>query len=366
LVSILVGSPFFLYDLIKVKKMSKNIVIVAGPCAVESEEQVFEMGYKIKNIRDIVKPYGIDIYFRGGAWKPRTEYLEKNNSIKKKIFEGMGEIGLQWLSKVAKEYNLPIVSEDMSEMDIRHFFRYLEPERDYIQIGARTSQAFALLYEVGGTPFGVVLKNATHGIDSKEVQGSLERFLKNRQKVFCIRGQKKFIHPDGKDSPEHIAYMEKLLNESNQSKDSRNLNNIETINVLRDIDYFKENKILFCYDPSHIWGGKTHEMRGRIGEYAIKAVKEYGYDWIMIEVNDKSATAKCDREQALFTTVNGIDWSQTFVGEEPPEDKKPLTLVDIVRELINIQISRGKVKIDKKIKEVDGDKLNSIRWDMSP
>jgi hypothetical protein len=138
------------------------------------------------------------------------------------------------------------------------------------------------------------------------------------------------------------------------------------INMLRDIPYFQENKILFCHDPSHIWGGKTHEMRRKIGEYAIKAVKEYGYDWIMVEVNDKSATAKCDREQALLTTLNGIDWSQTFAGKEPPEDKKPISLVDIIKELMNIQISKGNVNIDKKTKQVDENKLNSIRWDMSP
>ena len=94
----------------------KEIVIVAGPCAVESQEQIMSMAHKISLIRDVVEPHNIHIKFRGGAWKPRTQLLRNGE----KIFEGTREEGLIWLSDAAKKYNLSIVSEVMSEMDLRH------------------------------------------------------------------------------------------------------------------------------------------------------------------------------------------------------------------------------------------------------
>ena len=345
--------------------MSEEIVIATGPCAVEGEKLLWDQAYNTNLVKDIAKPYGIKIYFRGGAWKPRTNYWDKNNREKTKVFEGFGEVGLRWLSEVGNHYDIPIVSECMSEMDLRHFGRYLTPERDYIQVGARTTQAYAMLYEVGGTSFGVVLKSAQQGIDVTEASGSLERFLKNREKVYCIREQKRFIHPSGIDTPEHKAYMERLLKQPNQHPHARNLNNIETITNLRKISFFSENNIQFCYDPSHAFGGNTDETRRKIGESAIQAVKEFDYDWIMFEVNDKSGSAKCDAAQALFTTLNGIDWSQTYVGKEPPQDKKPLTLVDIVKELMINRIARGFVKVEQQQITKDSAQLDSIRWDMA-
>lgn len=345
--------------------MSKNIVVVAGPCAVESEEQVMNMAYKIGSIRDIAEPYGIHFKMRGGAWKPRTSYWVKNNGEVERVFEGVGEIGLKWLSQAAETYSLPIVCELMSEMDLRYFHTHLEPERDYVQIGARNSQNFALLFYVGSTDFNILLKNPQHGVDVKEAVGSLQRLIKNRKVVYSTRGQKKFIHPDGEDSPAHRAYMEELLKDPYQHPDARNLNNIRTIATLRDNSYFQEKGILICHDPSHTWGGKTHLMRRNIGEFAIKAVTEHGYDWIIVEVDDKSRYAKCDADQALLTTLNRVDWLQTHVKEKPPEDVTPITLVDIVRSLINHQIAKGHATVsseDRKITEV---RLNEVRWDLA-
>lgn len=344
--------------------MSKNITITSGLCAVETEQQVMDTAYKTSLVRDVAKPYGIDFNLRGGAWKPRTTYWDKSNGGKERVFEGVGEIGLVWLAQAAEAYKLPIVSELMSEMDIRHFGRHLEPERDYIQIGARTSQAFALLYAAGGTDFGVLLKNPQHGVNISEAVGSMERFLKNREMVYCTRGQMRFIHPNGED-PKHTAYMQQLLQDPNQHPDSRNLNNIGSIAALRANEYFQEKGIPICYDPSHTFGGKTNLMRRKIGEFAIKAVTEHGYDWIMVETNDRSRDAKCDKDQALLTTTNGIDWSETAAEEEPPADEMPITLVDIVKGIIKHQIDTGHVSVPPKQVVADYRRLDEIRWDMT-
>ena len=97
----------------------EEIGVVAGPCAVESEEQIMSMAYKISLIRDVAQEFNINVKLRGGAWKPRTLYVRDGE----RIFEGTREEGLIWLAQAANKYSLPIVSEIMSEMDLRHFIR---------------------------------------------------------------------------------------------------------------------------------------------------------------------------------------------------------------------------------------------------
>ena len=175
----------------------KNIFVAAGPCAIESEKQINNITYKIGLIRDIAEPYLITFMCRGGSWKPRTLYKDKNGEH---VFEGLREEGLKIHADAAKKYSLPVVSEAMSEMDIRHFHRYLDEDIDFVQVGARTNQAYALLYAVGGTKFGVFLKSPQQGIDINESIGSLQRLENNRERVFCPRGQKRIIDPRGKET----------------------------------------------------------------------------------------------------------------------------------------------------------------------
>jgi 3-deoxy-D-arabino-heptulosonate 7-phosphate (DAHP) synthase len=333
----------------------EDITIVTGPCAVESKEQIMDMGYKISLIRDFARPFNIGFKLRGGAWKPRTQYYKNGE----KIFEGTREDGLTWLAQTAKKHTLPIVTEVMSEMDLRHLIRYLNPERDYLQIGARTNQAFALLYAVGGTRFNILLKNPQHGVDIRETIGSLQRFENNGIKVFCTRGQR-IIDPSGTQSKTYKEYMKKLLNSEHQHPNARNLNNIEVISQLRKQPYIIKNNILLCHDPSHIWGGKTDLMRRKIGEYAIKAIREFGYDWITVEVDDKSAEAICDADQALLTTIKDVDWSKTNAGKEP--QIKPITLVDITVNLMEFQAK--KIGIDAEEVKKSKKMMEKITWDM--
>jgi len=327
-----------------------NITIVAGPCAVESYEQTMKMAEKIARIRDIAEPFGIGFMYRGGAWKPRTSYVDMNGDV---VFEGMREEGLKWLAEVAKKYNLSIVTECMSENDIRHFGRYLDPSRDYLQIGARNSQNFALLYAIGGEGFGVVLKNPQHGVDPKEARGSIERLEKNRHIIYCVRGQKIVCLNDIFKNDLKNFQQENPL----QHQDARNLNDIEAISELKCNQFLRERGVQFCYDASHTWGGATDEMRRKIGEYAIRSVTEFGYDWIMLEVNDKSKDAKCDADQALLTTRNGVDWSQTHVRDEP--SIMPYTLVDITSELIRYQREKNGLDLSA---EAAFKKLGELRW----
>ncbi len=353
------GLNNYLINVGSVKNMKcREITMVAGPCATESEEQVMTTAHSIAEIRDVARDYRIQFKLRGGAWKPRTAY---KGSDGERIFEGTGETGLKWLSQAAETYSLPIVSEIMSEMDLRHFLRYLKPERDYLQVGARDAQTYALLYAVGGTTFNVLLKNSQHGIDTSETIGSLQRFEKNSSKVFCVRGQKPYI-PVRPDDEGHKNYMAELLQSEDQHPDARNLNNIAVISQLREEPFF--DSISLCYDPSHAIGGKNDLMRRRIGEYAIKAIKQFGYDWIMVECDDRSAVAKCDGPQALLTTLNGVDWSQTNAGKEP--EIKPLTVVDIAWELMVSQAQLMGMNPDGNKMKADRQKLDKIRWGMTP
>lgn len=347
---------------------NKEIAIIAGPCAVETYEQTMGMAYKVSLLRDAVEPFGIKVGFRGGAWKPRTLYWTDEGE---KVFEGTREEGLGWLSEVGKAFGLFIVTECMSEDDWRHFGRYLEPERDYIQIGARNSQNFALLYAVGGTAFNVLLKNPQHGVNVTEAIGSLQRLEKNGTKIYCTRGQQ-ITPPDGKEDEAYLRYKSELYQSQIQDPDSRNLNNIEAILILRENPYFAGNGILLVHDPSHTWGGRNDRIRRKIGEFAIRAITEYGYDGIMVDVCDKSSFAKCDGDQALLTTSRNVDWSKTNAGQGPgvrpntgrEPEIMPITLVDIASSLIDYQAERMNIDLYDERVMLAKKKLQEISWDM--
>ena len=114
-----------------------EVVLMAGPCAVESEEQVL-------TIARLVKQYGASV-FRGGAFKPRTSPYS---------FQGLGEKGLKMLKKVREETGLLIITEatDHSNIDI------VEKYADIIQIGARNMQNYSLLRRAGQASKPVLLK----------------------------------------------------------------------------------------------------------------------------------------------------------------------------------------------------------------
>ncbi len=115
----------------------ENLVVMAGPCAVESRELSFEVAKGIKS-------FGANV-LRGGAFKPRSSPYS---------FQGLGEEGLKYLRDAADEYELKIVTEVMDTRDVELVASYA----DILQVGTRNMQNFPLLKEVGGCSKPVLLK----------------------------------------------------------------------------------------------------------------------------------------------------------------------------------------------------------------
>lgn len=311
----------------------------------------------------------IRVGFRGGAWKPRTEYW---NGDGERVFEGTREEGLLWLSEVGDKYDLPIFTECMSEQDLRHFGRMLDYDRDYLQVGARTSKAYPLLHAIGGTPFGVLIKSPEQGVNPRDAVGSLQRFEKNDDLIYCLRGSV-ITDPNGL-TDENSPVMTTALQGEGQHPESRNFNNIGQIDLLRnDPDargWFEENEVRLFYDPSHTFGGANDEVRRMIGEYAIKAITDpkLQYDGLIIEVNDRPDLAKCDGAQATLTTTNGVEWEQTNAGQYRSvrpnggrnPNPEPYGLVDIFSELVDHQAER--LDIDQSRAEEIKDQLYGLKW----
>ncbi len=145
-----------------------KIVMMAGPCAVESESQIMQIARSIKEIGAT--------FLRGGAYKPRTSPYS---------FQGLELEGLKLLRQAADEYNLKVVSEVTSEKYLDNCLKYC----DMLQIGARNMQNFELLKAVGKTNTAVLLKRSP-GAKIEEWLGAAEYIIAegNRNIVLCERG----------------------------------------------------------------------------------------------------------------------------------------------------------------------------------
>lgn len=156
----------------KVEIGADRIVVMAGPCSVESREQLLQVARSVKK-------NGADI-LRGGAFKPRTFPYS---------FQGLGKEGLEILAEARQETGLPIVTEVMSPTDVE----LVETYADILQIGARNMQNYPLLKEVGKAEKPVLLKR---GLAStiEEWLGAAEYILSggNFQVMLCERGIRTF------------------------------------------------------------------------------------------------------------------------------------------------------------------------------
>ncbi|MGD2065457.1 MAG: 3-deoxy-7-phosphoheptulonate synthase, partial [Dehalococcoidia bacterium] len=150
----------------------KGVVVMAGPCAVESEEQIFSTARAVKAAGATV--------LRGGAFKPRTSPYQ---------FRGLGEGGLALLAQAGKENQMPVITEVMSTEHVDLVAKYA----DVLQIGARNMQNFTLLDEVGKANKPVLLKR---GLSSNIQEWLLaaEYVLNqgNEQVILCERGIRTF------------------------------------------------------------------------------------------------------------------------------------------------------------------------------
>ena len=222
-----------------------QIQIIAGPCSVETQEQ---MDLSAKYVQEA----GCRL-MRGGAFKPRTSPY---------TFQGKGVEGLDMFRKAAAPYKLPIVTE---LMDIRTLDAFMEYDVDVIQIGTRNMQNFDLLKEVGRINKPVILKRGMSATIAEWLM-SAEYIAAggNHNIIFCERGIRTFE-----------TYY-------------RNVLDVTAIPVLK-----KETHLPVIVDPSHA-GGKAW-MVAALSQAAIAA----GADGLLVEMHPNPCEAWCDADQAL-------------------------------------------------------------------
>ena len=220
-----------------------NFVRIAGPCSIESEEQIIE-------IAKAVKSAGAQI-LRGGAFKTRTSPY---------AFQGLKEAGIQMLLKAKEETGLPIISEITTARTIDLFENV-----DIIQVGARNMQNFDLLQELGKTDKPILLKR---GLAStlQELLLSAEYIMRegNDNIILCERG---------------IRTYETY---------TRNTLDLSAIPALREL-----TNLPVIVDPSHATGKAS-----LVPSMALAATAA-GADGIMVEVHNNPSCALCDGAQSL-------------------------------------------------------------------
>ena len=222
-----------------------SVVLMAGPCSIESREQITSIAKEVKNA-------GAKI-LRGGAFKPRTSPYS---------FQGMGVEGLQLLAEARAETGLPVITEIMDTKDLE----VIEQYADCLQIGARNMQNFSLLKEVGRSKLPVMLKRGMSAT-IKDLLMSAEYILSegNFNVMLCERGIRTFE-----------TY-------------TRNTLDLNAVPVLK-----AETHLPVVVDPTHGIG-----LREYIPAMAIASVAA-GADALMVEVHNSPELAKSDGEQALM------------------------------------------------------------------
>ena len=227
-----------------VKIGGKHIVVMAGPCSVEGEDQIL-------GIAKDVKAAGAQI-LRGGAFKPRTSPYS---------FQGMEKEGLELLQKAKKATGLPIVTEVMDGRDLELIYRY----SDILQIGARNMQNFSLLKLIGQTRKPVLLKRGLANTIQEWLM-SAEYILSegNRDVILCERGIRTF------------------------ETATRNTLDLSAVPVLKELTHLQ-----VIVDPSHGTGYWQYVAS------MSKASVACGTDGLMIEVHNRPEAAYSDGAQSL-------------------------------------------------------------------
>jgi 3-deoxy-7-phosphoheptulonate synthase len=232
-------------DVAGVKVGGMEVIVMAGPCSVESREQV-------ATVARAVLAAGARV-LRGGAFKPRTSPYS---------FQGHGEEALRWMREVADERGLAIVSEIMDLRTIEMMLRYV----DCLQVGARNMQNFDLLKELGRVRRPVLLKRGMSAT-IEEWLLSAEYLLAggNQQVILCERGIRTFENA------------------------TRNTLDISAIPVVK-----KRSHLPILVDPSHGTG-----RRDKVIPMARAAIAA-GADGLLIEVHDNPDKALSDGAQSLY------------------------------------------------------------------
>lgn len=223
---------------------SQPPVMIAGPCSIESEEQMLAAAEQVKA--------GGGNMLRGGAFKPRTGPHS---------FQGLGIEGLKYLQQAGRDYGLPVVTEVMRIEQLEAVCRHA----DMLQIGARNMQNFDLLKEVGKLDHPVLLKRGMSAT-IEEFLAAAEYILAegNTKVVLCERGIRTF------------------------ESATRNTLDLAVIPLVQEMSHLP-----IIVDPSHATGKRT------LVPIMTKAALTAGAHGIMIEVHPNPALALCDGAQSL-------------------------------------------------------------------
>ncbi len=225
-------------------RIGDEFVVIAGPCSVESEQQVLESAIAVKEAGAKV--------LRGGAFKPRTSPY---------AFQGLGLKGLKFLKKAGNEVGLPIITEVIDPRDVSWVCEYA----DIVQIGARNMQNFSLLQEVGKAGKPVLLKRGMYSTIA-EWLNCAEYILAegNPNVILCERGIRTFE-----------TY-------------TRNTLDLSAIPSVKEVSHLP-----IVVDPSHATGKLS------LVEPMSLAAVAAGADGLIIEVHANPCEALCDGAQSL-------------------------------------------------------------------
>lgn len=232
------------FDVKGVEISSDTFNVIAGPCSVENEAQVFKTA-------EFIAKAGIR-FIRGGAFKPRTSPYS---------FRGLGVEGLKILHRAAQQYDLRVVTEilDLSLLD--EVYQYA----DVLQVGSRNMQNFYMLNELGKIGKPVLLKRGMHA-KVKEWLLAAEYILAggNEQVILCERGIRSF------------------------DNETRNVMDVGVIPLLKELSHLP-----VIADPSHGTG-----MASRVKPLALASAAA-GADGLIIEIHPEPAKALSDSQQGL-------------------------------------------------------------------
>jgi len=222
-----------------------RFTLIAGPCAVESDDQALIIAMRVKEA-------GAQL-FRGGAFKPRTSPY---------AFQGLGEKGLKILERVRKETGMPVVTEVIDDES----FDLAESYADILQIGTRNMQNFSLLRRAGRSRKPVLLKRGMAATIDEWLMAA-EYILEggNTQVILCERGVRTFVHH------------------------SRNTLDLSAIPVVQ-----RESHLPIIVDPSHAAGHREQVLP------LSRAGAAVGAHGLMVEVHHKPELALSDGAQSLL------------------------------------------------------------------
>lgn len=230
----------------------KNFTIMAGPCSIEGEDQI------VKTIQHL-KAQGIQI-MRGGVFKPRSSPYS---------FRGMGIEGLQLWHKLAKEAGIKIITEVMQVSQIEEMYDYI----DIFQVGARNTQNFNLLDELGKVDKPVMIKRG--------ISGTIDELLYSAEYVFSAGNEKLLLCERG------IRTYEKA---------SRNTLDLNAIPILKE-----KSHLPVIADPSHGIGIRKH-----VESMCLASIMA-GADGVIVEVHEIPEEAASDGQQTLnFRESEGL------------------------------------------------------------